>query len=181
MQDFEHYVKSNYHISNAAACNINYTFSKRAKVDRKSKANVIIYTITMKLTWLDADGKQLQTEKLAFANDELTKASEKQCHTINPGDTTNKFRAAKNEIIHNLVQAKQAAITKAQSKIDDLMQERAQLLTYLGRSDAVIPNEMKGTIHMTAYIERAGERAGEAATTTTNSYSSGPLKTNFDM
>jgi hypothetical protein len=172
MQDFEHYVKSNYHISNAAACNINYTFSKRAKVDRKSKANVIIYTITMKLTWLDADGKQLQTEKLAFANDELTKASEKQCHTINPGDTTNKFRAAKNEIIHNLVQAKQ-------SKIDDLMQERAQLLTYLGRSDAVIPNEMKGTIHMTAYIERAGERAGEAPTT--NSYSSGPLKTNFDM
>ena len=176
MQDFEHYVKSNYHISNAAACNINYTFSKRAKVDRKSKANVIIYTITMKLTWLDADGKQLQTEKLAFANDELTKASEKQCHTINPGDTTNKFRAAKNEIIHNLVQAKQAAITKAQSKIDDLMQERAQLLTYLGRSDAglykgadIIPNEMKGTIHI------------EAATTTTNSYSSGPLKTNFDM
>jgi hypothetical protein len=59
------------------------------------------------------------------------------------------------------------------------MQERAQLLTYLGRSDAVIPNEMKGTIHMTAYIERAGERAGEAPTT--NSYSSGPLKTNFDM
>jgi hypothetical protein len=171
MQDFEHYVKSNYHISNAAACNITYTFSKRAKVDRKSKANVIIYTITMKLTWLDADGKQLQTEKLAFANDELTKASEKQCHTINPGDTTNKFRAAKNEIIHNLVQAKQ-------SKIDDLMQERAQLLTYLGRSDVglykgadVIPNEMKGTIHI--------ERAGEAPTT--NSYSSGPLKTNFDM
>ena len=164
MQDFEHYVKSNYHISNAAACNINYTFSKRISKDRKSKANVIIYTITMKLTWLDADGKQLQTEKLAFANDELTKASEKQCHTINPGDTTNKFRAAKNEIIHNLVQAKQ-------SKIDDLMQERAQLLTYLGRSDAMIPNEMKGTIHI--------ERAGEAPTT--NSYSSGPLKTNFDM
>ena len=114
----------------------------------------------MKLTWLDAAGKQLQTEKLAFANDELTKASEKQLRTINPGDTTNRFRAAKNEIIHNLVHAKQ-------SKIDDLMQERAQLLTYLGRSDDAIPAEMKGTIHIQP-----------AAADSNYSRSS---KTNFDM
>ena len=159
MQDFEQYVKSNYQISNAAACNISYTFSKRTSKDRKSKANVIIYTITMKLTWLDAAGKQLQTEKLAFANDELTKASEKQLRTINPGDTTNRFRAAKNEIIHTLVHAKQ-------SKIDDLMQERAQLLTYLGRSDDAIPAEMKGTIR----LERDAD----------SNYSRSS-KTNFDM
>jgi hypothetical protein len=159
MQDFEQYVKSNYHISNAAACNISYTFSKRASKDRKSKLNVIIYTITMKLTWLDAAGKQLQTEKLAFANDELTKPSYRQLRTINPGDTTNRFRAAKNEIIHNLVHAKQ-------SKIDDLMQERTQLLTYLGRLDDAIPAEMKGTIQ----LERDGE----------SNYSRSS-KTNFDM
>ena len=166
MQDFEQYVKSNYQISNAAACNISYTFSKRTSKDRKSKANVIIYTITMKLTWLDAAGKQLRTEKLAFANDELTKASEKQLRTINPGDTTNRFRAAKNEIIHTLVHAKQ-------SKIDDLMQERAQLLTYLGRSDAglykgadIIPAEMKGTMHIQAAADSNYSRSS---------------KTNFDM
>ena len=159
MQDFEQYVKSNYQVSNAAACNITYTFSKHTSKDRKSKLNVVIYTITMKLTWLDAAGKQLQTEKLSFANDELTKPSYRQLRTINPGDTTNRFRAAKNEIIHNLVQAKQ-------SKIDDLMQERAQLLTYLGRLDDAIPAEMKGTIQ----LERDGE----------SNYSRSS-KTNFDM
>lgn len=158
MQDFEQYIKSNYHVPNAAACNITYAFSNRAAKDRKTKVSVIIYTINMKLTWLDADGKLLQSEKLTFTNDELSKSSEKQLKTINPGDTTNKFRAAKQQIIHGLVQAKQA-------KIDALLEDRTLLLTYAGRTNDVISNEMKGTMHITH--DEVDERC--------------PLKTNFDM
>ena len=154
MQDFEHYVKSNYSYPNAAACKITYVMTSKTTVDKASKANVRVYTVTMKLVWCDARGANIATESLKFVNDTIAKTSEKQLKTINPGDTTNKFRAAKSEIVHSLVRTKQ-------EKIDALLEERALLLTYLGTANDVIPHEMKGTLH----IEPSGGSAQKTTRT----------------
>ena len=141
MQEFENYVKSNYNIPGAAACSIKYTFTTRDTIDKASKIPVIIYTILMKMTWFDKYGQQLQVEKLIFVNDTLTKSSEKSCHTIAPGEVSNKFRIAKSTIIRMLVETRQ-------QKIDELKQEQALLTKYLGTESAIIPNEMKPTVHI---------------------------------
>ena len=82
MQEFENYVKSNYNILNATSCGITYTHSKSSKLDKLSKKQVIIHTINMKLIWFDSSNHQLDTSKLTFQNDTLTKASEKVLRTI---------------------------------------------------------------------------------------------------
>ena len=141
MQEFENYVKSNYIIPGAAACSIKYTFTTRETIDKPSKIPVIIYTIVMKMTWFDKYGQQLQVEKLIFVNDTLTKSSEKSCHTIAPGEVSNKFRIAKSTIIRMLVETRQ-------QKIDELKQEQALLTKYLGTASAIIPNEMRPTVNV---------------------------------
>ena len=141
MQEFENYVKSNYIIPGAAACSIKYTFTTRDTIDKASKIPVIIYTILMKMTWFDKYGQQLQVEKLIFVNDTLTKSSEKSCHTIAPSEVSNKFRIAKSTIIRMLVETRQ-------QKIDELKQEQALLTKYLGTESAIIPNEMRPTVHI---------------------------------
>lgn len=141
MQDLESYVKSNYSITNAAGCSIAYGFSTRTAIDRKSKVPVKNYNVSMKLTWFDSTGKDLATEKLNFINDTLSKASEKQLHTINPGDTTNKFRAAKPDIVRLLIKAKH-------HKINELLAASNALCGYLGHDNDIIPHEMKSTLHI---------------------------------
>ena len=143
LNGLENYVKSNYNIPGAAACAIKYTFTTREKIDKVSKIPVIIYTIVMNLTWFDKYGQQLQMEKLIFVNDILTKSSVKSCFTIAPGETTNKFRLAKSEIISTLLNAKQ-------EKIDILKQEQALLTKYLGTNNAIIPTEMRPTIQISS-------------------------------
>ena len=143
MQEFENYVKSNYIIPGAAACSIKYTFTTRDTIDKASKIPVIIYTILMKMTWFDKYGQQLQVEKLIFVNDTLTKSSEKSCHTIAPSEVSNKFRAAKRDIIRILLNARQ-------QKIDELKQEQALLTRYLGTESAIIPTEMRPSVQISA-------------------------------
>ena len=157
MQEFESYIKSNYNVPNAAACGINYTYNTRLSQDKKSQRMIINYIINMKLTWFDKDGKQLLIEKLAFQNDTVTKASEKQCKLISPTEATNKFRIAKPYIVQQLIQEKQ-------SKINDLQHDINILHTYLGSTTDIIPHQMKGTIQIV-----------DAAPVST------PSKTTFDM
>ena len=139
--EFENYVKSNYNIPGATACAIKYTFSTRDTVDKKSKIPVITYTIVMKMTWFDKCGQQLQTDKIVFVNDTLSKASEKSCFTIAPGEVTNRFRVAKRDIIRLLLKIRQ-------EKIDELKEEQSLLTRYLGTDNTIIPNEMRGTQQM---------------------------------
>ena len=148
LDGFENYVKSNYNIPNATACSIKYTFTSRESTDKISKIPVIMYTVVMKMTWFDKYGQQLHTDKFIFVNDNLAKSSEKSCLTIAPGETTNRFRVAKPEIIRSLLKTKQ-------EKIDELKQEQSLLTRYLGTNNAIIPNAMKptGTIGSSA-VER---------------------------
>ena len=140
MEDFETYVKSNYNVQNAVACLINYSFNSRDVIDKKSKVPVINYTIVMKLTWFDREGKQIQVEKLIFVNDFLGKSCEKSCLTIAPTEATNKFRLAKREIISKLFHVRQ-------QKIDDLKQEQSQLMKYLGAGQSdIIPDIMRPSV-----------------------------------
>jgi hypothetical protein len=141
MQEFENYVKSNYNIPNAASCGITYTHSKSSKLDKKSNRPVIVHTINMKLVWFDSSNHQLDTSKLAFQNDTLTKPSEKVLRTINPSDTTNKFRAAKNEIVQTLIHIRQQAEAKLQDEIQSLH-------SYLGNNNTIIPQSMKPHIEL---------------------------------
>ena len=145
MQEFENYVKSNYNIPGATACAIKYTFTTRDTIDKASKVSVVVYTIVMKMSWFDKCGQQLQIEKLIFVNDTLSKSSEKCCFTIAPSEVSNKFRAAKRDIIRILLNARQ-------QKIDELKQEQALLTRYLGTESAIIPTEMRpsGTIGSSA-------------------------------
>ena len=141
MQDFESYIKSNYNVSNATACAINYTHTIRLTQDKKSQRMIINYIINMKLTWFDKDGNQILIEKLAFQNDTITKASEKQCKVISPTEVTNMFRVAKPYIVQQLIKAKQ-------SKIDALQHDINILHSYLGSTTDIIPQQMKDTLQL---------------------------------
>jgi hypothetical protein len=93
----------------------------------------------MKIIWLDKSSKQLAAEKLIFINDTLAKSCEKQLKTINPSEATNKFRAAKHDIIRQLSRAKQ-------QKINTLQQELNALSQYAGSNNDIIPPVMKPTL-----------------------------------
>ena len=111
----------------------------------------------MTLIFMDVNGKQLATEKLTFVNDTLTKASEKQCKTISPGEVTNRFRVAKTDIARQLIKVKQ-------DKINDL-QHDINLLTSYNGSGGIIPQQMKSTLQLAD----------------SNSPQTARLKTTFDM
>ena len=138
MQEFEYYIKSNYNVPNHAATAISYSYSSRIILDKKSNKNILNHAITMKIIWFDRNSKQLAAEKLTFINDTLAKSCEKQLRTINPSEATNKFRAAKHEIIRQLSRAKQ-------QKINILQDELNQLINYSGSSHDIIPPVMKAT------------------------------------
>ena len=159
MQDFEHYIKSNYNIPNATACSITYTYNYKLSQDKKSHKMIINHTIKMTLVFIDKDGKQISNERLTFTNDTLTKASEKQCKTIAPTEVTNKFRVAKRDIARQLIAVKQ-------DKINDLQHDIDLLTSYTGSSTDIIPQQMKGTLQL------SDELINEQTTHT---------KTSFDM
>lgn len=142
MQEFETYVKSNYNIPNAVSCGITYTYTKQQRTNKKSSTVEIVHTINMKLSWFDSSNHQLDSSKLTFQNDTLTKASEKQCKTINPSDTTNKFRIAKQEIVQQLT-------SKLTAKIAELQSDVNSLHTYMGSNSSIIPQTMKPVLHLT--------------------------------
>lgn len=143
MQEFETYVKSNYNIPNAVACGITYTYTRTVKKPRaKTQTAEVVHTVNMKLVWFDSSNNQLDSSKLTFQNDTLTKPSEKQCRTINPSDTTNKFRIAKQEIVQQLA-------AKLTAKIADLQSDVSSLHSYMGASSTIIPQSMKPHIELT--------------------------------
>ena len=92
---------------------------------------------------MDVNGKQLATEKLTFVNDTLTKASEKECKTISPGEVTNRFRVAKTYIARQLIKVKQ-------DKINDLQHDINLLTSYSGSGADIIPQQMKNTLQLAA-------------------------------
>ena len=72
MEEFETYVKSNWNVPNAAACGITYTHATRI-VTNKSKVPVKNHSVNLTISWHDKDNVQLQTEKLSFLNDDMSK------------------------------------------------------------------------------------------------------------
>ena len=146
MDEFENYVKSNYNIPGATACAIKYTFSTRDTIDKKSKISVINYTIVMKMAWFDKCGQQLQTDKMIFVNDTLSKASEKSCFIIAPSEVSNKFRIAKREIVRSLLKIRE-------EKINELKEEQSLLNRYLGADSNIIPSEFRPTSHISRPVQ----------------------------
>ena len=139
MYEFESYVKSNWDVANATSCGIKYTHTSRESVDKKSKVNIINHTINMTITWYDVNNVQLQTEKLSFLNDDMSKTFDKKMRTINRKELVNKFRSAKNEIVQSIIDEKR-------EKLERINDEIHELVSYLGRQNDVIPPSMKGTI-----------------------------------
>ena len=138
MEAFESYVKSNWNVPNATSCGITYTHSTRTTTN-KQHVSTKNHTVTLTINWRDKDNNQLKTEKLAFLNDDMTKTYDKKLYTINRNELVNKFRAAKPQIIYKLISDKQ-------TKLMSLQQDIAELHEYIGRSDDIIPQSMKGTI-----------------------------------
>ena len=141
MQEFESYIKSNWSVPNATACGITYTHTSKQSIDKKSKRALQNHSINMKIVWLDKDNSQLKTERLTFTNDTLSKIYEKRLLTINASEATNKFRAAKQEILLKLIRANQEKIDSIQEEIDSMRQ-------YYGNSTDIIPSSMKSYIEI---------------------------------
>ena len=141
MQDFESYIKSNWSVPNATACGITYTHTSKQSIDKKSKRALQNHSINMKIVWLDKDNSQLKTERLTFTNDTLSKIYEKRLLTINASEATNKFRAAKQEILLKLIRANQEKIDSIQEEIDSMRQ-------YYGNSTDIIQPSMKSYIEI---------------------------------
>ena len=152
MFEFESYLKSNCSVPDAVACGIEYGYSK------STSKRVISHVITVKLTWTDKNTKPVQTQRLTFQNDTLSKSSEKHLKTISPSELTNKFRLAKPYIINQLVRAKQEKIAELRMDVDDMC-------SYLGSNSDIIHPTQKNTIQL---IEQS-----QSVHT--------PVKTSFDM
>ena len=135
MQEFEHYVKSNWNVPNATSCGITYKHTTRAA------KKVLNHCINLTITWRDKDNNLIKTEKLAFINDDMPKTYDKCMLTINRKELVNKFRLAKNTIVHKIIDEKQAKLMIIQDEITSLQR-------YIGRSDDIIPHEMKNTIEI---------------------------------
>ena len=146
MHEFEAYVKSNWNVPNATSCGITYTHTTRITTS-KSKVSVKNHSVNLTIAWRDKDNIQLQTEKLSFLNDDMTKTYDKKLHTINRNELVNKFRAAKPEIINKIINEKH-------EKLLDLQREIGELNAYVGRSDDVIPPSMKGVIEVVSAPEQ---------------------------
>ena len=138
MQEFETYVKSNWNVPNATSCGITYTHTTRITTN-KNKVSVKNHSVNLTISWRDKDNNQLQTEKLSFLNDDMTKTYDKKLNTINRKELVNKFRAAKQEIINKIIREKYQKLLELQNEINELN-------AYIGRSDDVIPPPMKGVI-----------------------------------
>ena len=157
MQEFEAYIKSNWSVPNATACGITYTHTSKQSIDKKSKRSLMNHSINMKIVWLDKDNKQLNTERLTFTNDNLGKLYEKKLNTINPSEATNKFRAAKQEILLKLIRANQ-------DKIDSMQEENDSMRQYYGNSTDIIQPSMK------SYIEIVDNQHEEQVQTTKQTF-----------
>ena len=155
MQEFEHYVKSNWNVPNATSCGITYKHTTRAA------KKVLNHCINLTITWRDKDNNLIKNEKLAFINDDMPKTYDKCMLTINRKELVNKFRLAKNTIVHKIIDEKQAKLMIIQDEITSLQR-------YIGRSDDIIPHEMKNT------IEIVNEQAPQAQAQT-------QTKNKFDM
>lgn len=117
MLDFETYLKSNCNVPDAAACGVEYNHTKSTSMDRKTRKPITNHTVTVKTTWTDRDARVLRTNKLVFQNDALTKASEKNIGTMSTVELNNKFRAAKSQIIRELIREKQEKINQLQMDV----------------------------------------------------------------
>ena len=157
MQEFESYIKSNWSVPNATACGITYTHTSKQSIDKKSKRALQNHSINMKIVWLDKDNSQLKTERLTFTNDTLSKIYEKRLLTINASEATNKFRAAKQEILLKLIRANQEKIDSIQEEIDSMRQ-------YYGNSTDIIQPSMK------SYIEIVDNQHEEQVQTTKQTF-----------
>ena len=146
MQEFETYVKSNWNVPSATSCGITYTHTTRITTS-KSKVSVKNHSVNLTISWRDKDNNQLQTEKLSFLNDDMTKTYDKKLNTINRKELVNKFRAAKQEIINKIIREKY-------QKLLELQNEISELNAYIGRSDDVIPPPMKGVIDVVSTSEQ---------------------------
>ena len=71
----------------------------------------------------------------------MPKTYDKCMLTINRKELVNKFRLAKNTIVHKIIDEKQAKLMIIQEEITSLQR-------YIGRSDDIIPHEMKNTIEI---------------------------------
>ena len=146
MEEFETYVKSNWNVPNAAACGITYTHATRI-VTNKSKVPVKNHSVNLTISWHDKDNVQLQTEKLSFLNDDMSKTYDKKMKLINRKELVNKFRVAKPEIIKKIINEKH-------EKLIDLQHEINELQSYIGRSDDIIPPSMKGVIDIVPHTNQ---------------------------
>ena len=81
MEEFETYVKSNWNVPNAVACGITYTHTTRIAAT-KSKVPVKNHSVNLTISWHDKDNVKLQTEKLTFLNDDMTKTYDKKLKLI---------------------------------------------------------------------------------------------------
>ena len=141
MIDFESYVKTNWSVPDSTSCGIKYTHTSRVSVDKKSNVTVINHTINMTLSWFDKDNNLLQTEKLAFTNDDMNKTYDKKMLTINRQELVNKFRAAKTQIVRKIIDEKNEKLLKINDEINSLQ-------SYIGREDDIIPQQMKNKIEI---------------------------------
>ena len=146
MEEFETYVKSNWNVPNAVACGIAYTHTTRIAAT-KSKVPVKNHSVNLTISWHDKDNVKLQTEKLTFLNDDMTKTYDKKLKLISRKELVNKFRVAKPEIINKIIEEKH-------EKLLDLQHEISELQAYIGRSDDIIPPSMKGTIDIVPHTEQ---------------------------
>ena len=133
MQEFEDYVKSNWRVPTATSCGITYTHTT------KIVKNVKNHNVNLTIAWRDKDNNPLQTEKLVFTNDDMTKTYDKKMFLINRKELVNKFRAAKQSIVNKIIAEKQEKLMALENDI-------TELLKYSGRANDIIPNSMKNTI-----------------------------------
>ena len=134
MEEFVSYLLKEYQLSADVVCNnVNFTYSNKNKIDKKSHVPITNHIITVKIDSYDKSHNKLASNTEHFINGHIQRPKSKKLINISPDELNNKFGRAKASIC--------AEIQKTNSnKVKELNEVISDLSHYCG-SSSVIPIE----------------------------------------
>ena len=134
IEAFIDYLLKEYQLPSDVVCNnINFTYSSKNKIDKKSHVPITNHVITVKIDSYDKSHNKLATNTERFINGHIDRPKNKKLINISPDELNNKFGNAKASICSQIQKNNSDKVKELNDIINDLSQ-------YCGGL-SVIPNE----------------------------------------
>lgn len=120
LQDFKNYFIDEFQISNLASSEFKFSHSLKINVERKTKGQIRSHVITVNVNFYDKEHNELKKGSIKFVNNEIPKKDASKLVNISPDELTNRFNAAKREIVSLIYEELVDKLNAINDKINDL-------------------------------------------------------------